>query len=97
MCCWVMMESVQMGRSPGQETRPEAMLQPPLLQGGLCLDLVVCIPHPSLSGSTSPGVGVPVPRSLGTVDPGVARLRLLGYPGTLPLPVSLKQVENNAG
>jgi hypothetical protein len=73
-----------MEQSPGQEMRPEAMLQPP----GGCLDLEVGSPSPSLLGDTTPCDVVPDLGSLGAKDPGVTELWLPGYPNVSSPPIS---------
>jgi hypothetical protein len=64
----------------------------PLPLWGPCLDLVVCSPSPNLLESTSSGNAILAPRSLDTVDLGVAKLGLSGYLGMPSPPVSWRLV-----
>jgi hypothetical protein len=65
--------------------------------GGLpCMALVVSSTGLGLPGSTPLGDTVLALRSSDAVDLGVAKLGLLGYPGTSPQPITLRLVENNA-
>jgi hypothetical protein len=50
---------------------------------------------PVLVWSTTPGDAIPAPESLDVVGPGVVRLLLPDFPGSLPPPIDWKQVEDN--
>jgi hypothetical protein len=67
----------------------------PMPLGGLCLDLMVCSPVPSMPGSTAWGDAVPTLKSLGVADLGVTELGLLRNPDLLSPPTSRRQVGNS--
>jgi hypothetical protein len=67
----------------------------PMPLGGLCLDLMVCSPVPSMPGSTAWGDAVPTLKPLGVADLGVTELGLPRNPDLLSPPTSRRQVGNS--
>jgi hypothetical protein len=62
----------------------------------LLQDLVVCDTDASIAGSAAPGGAALAPGSSSTVSPGVSRLYFPGSPGSPPLPINWRRVEDEA-